>query len=353
MRELADLTRLLREPEQPRRTATGGPPRGWLSAGELGAVFGRGGAERTFVICEGSNVDLVQRFGADTDCFGMRPFCWFSLEGHVGTLTSEDTASAMTNHPETEEHVEWLADGVFSVVAADAPLPNAEAALRCLSFDIEANPENEDGTETGFPKAETHRVLTIGAVLGGVFDLTYDRKAAQFDTDNLQRVVFQLGDVGSQQLVDHNERPIEVHTFPEDSPGESDMLLAFARLVEAYAPHAFFSWNGNGFDWPYLLERAVVLGCGAQFAGLCSRGRKLAADRLRVRETVFNTKASGKITKANVDAPGRVSFDMLAWFKAEKKEQSLKLGAVAEAHLRMTKEVCVCVCVCVIAFPSC
>ena len=196
------------------------------------------------------------------------------------------------------------------------------------------NPECEDGVRRGFPKAATSKVLTIAAVTGGMFDCSVDRGAGSFKEDAMQRRAWQLGQVhDATALLDHAGKDINVSCCES----EADVLLGFAAFVKDYSPHLITGWKAHGFDWPFLEERAGVLRVESEFCAAVSRSAA-GGEHLALRTVEFKTKAVGRIKRYLVSIPGRVHFDMLAWFLVEKSEGSYKLGVVASSHLGQTKE---------------
>jgi DNA polymerase elongation subunit (family B) len=57
-----------------------------------------------------------------------------------------------------------------------------------------------------------------------------------------------------------NAEGLRVHSFVDrDGDGEARVVQTFFNAIEKHSPQ-LVSWNGSGFDWPYLLHRAAVHG---------------------------------------------------------------------------------------------
>jgi predicted PolB exonuclease-like 3'-5' exonuclease len=51
-----------------------------------------------------------------------------------------------------------------------------------------------------------------------------------------------------------------------NEPDEAAMLRRFFGHVRQTKPHIFVSFNGDGFDWPFIETRAGILGMNLQQA---------------------------------------------------------------------------------------
>jgi DNA polymerase delta subunit 1 len=100
-------------------------------------------------------------------------------------------------------------------------------------------------------------------------------------------------------------------------PDERAMLQDFVHFVRAQDPDVLSGWNVQGFDLPYLLERCSRLGVDCHLA----RGHH----RTQI------------LPRGGVAVPGRVVADMLPMWRAQHRERSYKLDAVAARHLGAAK----------------
>ena len=119
---------------------------------------------------------------------------------------------------------------------------------------------------------------------------------------------------------------------------EREMLLAIAHFVAELDADIVTGYNTDGFDLPYLLERARHIGVGEEFAR--AWGRAAGGSALRVRDRSFGSSATGQIQFKDVRAEGMTCLDVLLLLQkdAQTKLRSYKLGAVAALWIQTTKE---------------
>lgn len=174
------------------------------------------------------------------------------------------------------------------------------APFRLLVFDMECLPK-ADG---GFPEAAEDPIIQISVVM---------------DYDMLQ------GRVAVCHLWTWRPTPLLVAIDEFDPsgcamhvlPDERAMLADFVHFVRTQDPDVLSGWNIQGFDLPYLLERCDRLGA------LCHLGRGGLPMRV--------------LSRGGVAVPGRVVADMLPMWRAQHRERSYKLDAVAARHLGASK----------------
>ena len=110
---------------------------------------------------------------------------------------------------------------------------------------------------------------------------------------------------------------------------EGEMLRGFRNMVMIDAnPDVLATFNGFGFDLPYLWKRAELL----------ERTDFFFCDRITTHKCKANTKelsssALGQNELFLIDMYGRTNLDLYNWIKANEKLESYKLDAVAEHFL--------------------
>lgn len=170
-------------------------------------------------------------------------------------------------------------------VSGQRPFEGAEGIpptelLWCAGFDIECL-----STTGQFPDARRDPVITVSVCAHRLSEMGIRRGAAGLavaDGDVMRRFVLQLGSVAGvrgaegtmpdatpQERFANVEAPAEcrVQAFPFEEGDEAARAAAEVRLLRALIaifkelqPDILYSWNGNGFDLPYLLTRCETLG---------------------------------------------------------------------------------------------
>ncbi len=134
----------------------------------------------------------------------------------------------------------------------------------------------------------------------------------------------------------------EMHSFVLTTPGvvdaprsrttyfdnERDLLMTFHRYIKANEVDFVSGYNSNGFDVPYLVTRAKLLGV-PEFAEL-ARGRE--GTYLVCRERMSSSKGKGMQNKMIIDCPGRIFLDLLPLARDSFSLRSHTLSSVAD-HL--------------------
>lgn len=178
------------------------------------------------------------------------------------------------------------------------------ASLRVMSFDIECY------SKRGFPKPDTHPVITIG-----VCCTDHDKD------DQLTKLVLQMGSC---------EAIPDCHLITFDK--EEFLLETFTRIIEVYDPDVLTGYNIQNFDMDYVLGRMKHLGMKAPEWGrrgmvpTVSRAAKIMAKSMGYRET------------KKINIKGRIQMDMLMHMLKEKKFSSYTLNNVSFVLLGEQKE---------------
>jgi DNA polymerase delta subunit 1 len=141
---------------------------------------------------------------------------------------------------------------------------------------------------------------------------------------------------GVDQLEPERSNTAYIHDPGEGIDAEVALLEAFGQFITTYDPDIIVGHNSNGFDNPYLLDRAHVLGV--------ANAESLGRDRQhwRANRDVIKTRKNGeKTTSRRGTIPGRVQLDTMLVIKSDttKRESSYGLNALSVKYLNgQTKE---------------
>jgi DNA polymerase delta subunit 1 len=114
---------------------------------------------------------------------------------------------------------------------------------------------------------------------------------------------------------------------------ESDLLQAWSDFVVKSDPDLITGYNINGFDLPYLLDRAKTLGVARfPYLGRLSNVKTVAKD------TQFSSKAFGTRNSKNINIEGRIQMDVLQLMYRDHKLRSYSLNSVSAHFLGEQKE---------------
>ncbi|TPX37785.1 DNA-directed DNA polymerase [Synchytrium endobioticum] len=180
------------------------------------------------------------------------------------------------------------------------------APLRILSFDIECA-----GRKGHFPDPNEDPVIQIANMV-----------SLQGDTRPFIRNVFTLKKcaniVGTQVLSFENEH---------------EMLHRWTEFILEIDPDILIGYNINGFDFPYLLDRAVKLKASKfPFLGRIRDIKTVAKD------AHFQSKGLGARDLKNINIDGRLQLDMLQVMQRDYKLRSYTLNSVCAHFLGEQKE---------------
>lgn len=130
--------------------------------------------------------------------------------------------------------------------------------------------------------------------------------------------------------------------FPEDSKvvrfdyeTELEMQEGWRDFVVYDAdPDGTTHYNGSGFDWPYMNDRAEAKDPNSRFFFLS----RLAGHRCKMTSSSFSSKAHGQSDARSFDLHGRIDMDLCTYLqRSQYKLRSYKLGAVAQFFLKDDK----------------
>jgi DNA polymerase delta subunit 1 len=210
-----------------------------------------------------------------------------------------------------------------------------------ISYDKETNCQIEaDMSQYDFKiDKEDHNVGDHVRIL--IFDLEILKKGAGYAGPEVDPVI-----IISCVLCDALYNIIDSRLFVFVPPGknanvphvnvelfeqEQDMFIAFKNYILDADPDIFSGYNIDGYDWPYLFNRAKALGVILEF----STFGRLVDHNCYVRNNFFQSAAKGVRKDFKAIVPGRFSSDMLKFVKEPGnriKLRSYKLGNVL-AHL--------------------
>ncbi|KAJ3072740.1 DNA polymerase delta catalytic subunit [Quaeritorhiza haematococci] len=116
---------------------------------------------------------------------------------------------------------------------------------------------------------------------------------------------------------------------------EKELLLAFQKLVTTVDPDFIYTYNGDKFDWNYLVERAQLLGCAGSFL----RMGRFRGVECRILNEKLSSSAYGDNAYKRLEIPGRNNVDLLIYIQhGNEKFSDYKLDTVAESMLGMNKK---------------
>lgn len=177
---------------------------------------------------------------------------------------------------------------------------------RILSFDIECS-----GRKGVFPEAHTDPVIQIANVI-----------TLQGDSKPLFKNVFTLNSCSNI---------VGTHILSFDS--EAKMLAEWSQFVSTVDPDIIIGYNINGFDFPYLLDRAQAL----KIVSFPYLGR-LTGVKTIAKETQFSSKAHGTRNSKAINIEGRLQLDVLQIMQRDHKLRSYTLNSVCAHFLGEQKE---------------
>ncbi|KAL2912943.1 DNA-directed DNA polymerase delta [Polyrhizophydium stewartii] len=180
------------------------------------------------------------------------------------------------------------------------------APLRILSFDIECA-----GRKGVFPEAQVDPVIQIANMV-----------TVQGESKPFIRNVFTLGTCA---------HIVGTHVLSHQT--ESEMLRAWSQFVREVDPDIIIGYNINGFDFPYLLDRAEAL----QLDDFALLGR-ISDSKTKAKDTRFSSKAYGTRDTKAINLEGRLQLDMLHIMQRDYKLRSYTLNSVCAHFLGEQKE---------------
>lgn len=119
------------------------------------------------------------------------------------------------------------------------------------------------------------------------------------------------------------------NAYVERFDTESELLCGFRKraIVEAN-PCVLATFNGFGFDLPYLWKRAELKKCD-EFSFL----DRVTTHRCETQTKELSSSALGQNKLFLIEMYGRINLDLYHWIKAREKLESYKLDHIAEVFL--------------------
>lgn len=128
---------------------------------------------------------------------------------------------------------------------------------------------------------------------------------------------------------DEKDGQAQGRTVVERYSSEAEALLAWARLIAEMDPDIIYTWNGDYFDFDYMVKRAKLLKIDLSFLTMISRLRHKPAE---MEETSFTSKAFGTSDFRRLHMFGRINADLLPYMRKETKHRLYKLGYIADQY---------------------
>ena len=180
------------------------------------------------------------------------------------------------------------------------------APFRILSVDIECA-----GRKGHFPDADYDPVIQIATMV-----------TCQGDDRPIIKAIWTLDTcapiVGADVLSFKDER---------------ELLRSWGKFLRSTDPDLLIGYNIVNFDFPYLINRAAILGV----EDFPYWGRMIGS-KLRMKDTTFSSKAYGTRDSKEITIEGRVQFDLLQAVQRDHKLSSYSLNSVSAHFLGEQKE---------------
>jgi DNA polymerase delta subunit 1 len=114
---------------------------------------------------------------------------------------------------------------------------------------------------------------------------------------------------------------------------ERELLRSWGKFFRSTDPDLLIGYNIVNFDFPYLINRAAILGV----EDFPYWGRMIGS-KLRMKDTTFSSKAYGTRDSKEITIEGRVQFDLLQAVQRDHKLSSYSLNSVSAHFLGEQKE---------------
>jgi len=110
-------------------------------------------------------------------------------------------------------------------------------------------------------------------------------------------------------------------------PTEKELIKRWIDIICKMDPDIIYTYNGDSFDWVYLVERCKLLGISDYLFSKISRLHSFDAEK---KKEIFSSSAYGDNEYNRVYIPGRLNYDLLIHYKrGMKKYSSYKLDFIA------------------------
>lgn len=196
-----------------------------------------------------------------------------------------------------------------SISPSEGPIPMANFLQ--FSWDIETYSFNGD-----FPIAKRKIKTSDGDLYPNeIFQIGFTCQRAN-EPESVQKYVYTL----------KKSAPVE-DIIVKEFVSERDLIKCFVTTIKELDPDILYTYNGDGFDCKYLLDRSELLGIDKFVLRELSRLKSISSD---LREEKFSSSAYGDNNYSRLYIPGRLSYDLLVHYKrGMKKYDSYKLDNIA------------------------
>jgi DNA polymerase elongation subunit (family B) len=279
-------------------------------------------------------IDNILRFAHEKD---IRMASWLQITDYEHVEQDEKTTTCDIEITTTYDNIEkYESDKIQSDILE-------------MAFDIEAySPDDK------FPDAnnETDPVYQIGITFKRYIDkkarrilLHYTGKDFRNQGMCLQVPTVEICTRASENTPDLcknkmcvlNGHQLEYITpVIENYNTEKELLMRFHELIIKESPDMIYTYNGDKFDWNYLMIRAQMTNCYLNFCKLS----KVKDYSCKVEVKKFQSSAYGDNEYLRVDIPGRLNIDLMIWVQRNMpadKYPDYKLDTIAEKEIGQKK----------------
>jgi DNA polymerase elongation subunit (family B) len=158
------------------------------------------------------------------------------------------------------------------------------------------------------------------------------------DTDNLVKHLLTLKKC---------EKIDDPNVIVEECKTEKDLIKRWVDIISDMDPDIFYTYNGDSFDFMYLVERAELLNLlSSKTSGkktikegyLLKKLSRMSYKQADIKKEFFSSSAYGDSEFNRVYIPGRLNYDLLIHYKrGMKKYSSYKLDSIANEILKVGK----------------
>lgn len=131
------------------------------------------------------------------------------------------------------------------------------------------------------------------------------------------------------------------NTYVEECSSEKELIQKWVDTIHKMDPDILYTYNGDGFDCMYLVERASIYGLvdPVKKSGyVLNKLSRLEYTPCEVKKEFFSSSAYGDSEFTRLYIPGRLNYDLLIHYKrGMKKYASYKLDFIANEVLKEGK----------------
>ena len=228
--------------------------------------------------------------------------------------------------------------------------------LKEMSFDIEAYSHNDLFPDPTDPRNYCYQIgITLKQYADKSFDrlLLHCRTPAQLrgassglcqDMEDIPTCLRSMKPVEQCDKKECLEKGHELHavsTRVENFETEKDLLMRFSEIIVSEDPDMIYHYNGDIFDWNYLMTRAQVVMMGDNGSlNTFRRMSRMKSYLCEAKEAKFASSAYGDNKYMRVDIPGRLNIDLMVWIQRNMpadRYPSYSLDSVAEKEIQEVK----------------